>query len=230
MLDTDPPSAIAQDAAPDEGVWIVIPAYNEARTIRGLAEAALALCVRVLVVDDGSSDGTAEQLNGLPLTLLRHPVNRGKAAGLRTAFRHALALGATCVVTIDGDGQHDPRDVAKLLAVWRRQPGPARDRRAAARSRPHSAPALLRQPDRMLLDLLGRRSPDRRHPVGLSRLPARSDGDRARATARAAAASRSRARSSSRRRSAAIARWPSRSARAIRSTRGRATIAPAPTR
>ena len=122
MLDTDPPRAIAQDAAPDEGIWIVVPAYNEARTIRGLAEAALALCVRVLVVDDGSSDDTAEQLNGLPLTLLRHAVNRGKAAGLRTAFAHALALGATCVVTIDGDGQHDPRDVAKLLAVWRRQP------------------------------------------------------------------------------------------------------------
>jgi hypothetical protein len=49
MLDTDPPSAIAQDTAPDDGVWIVIAAYNEARTIRVLAEAALALCVRVLV-------------------------------------------------------------------------------------------------------------------------------------------------------------------------------------
>jgi len=114
--------ASAPDASADEGVWIVIPAYNEARTIRGLAEAALALCVRVLVVDDGSSDGTAEQLHGLPITVLRHPANRGKAAGLRTAFRHALALGATCAVTIDGDGQHDPRDVARLVAVWRRQP------------------------------------------------------------------------------------------------------------
>ena len=112
----------SQDASADEGVWIVIPAYNEARTIRGLVETALALCVRVMVVDDGSSDGTAEQLHGLPITLLRHPVNRGKAAGLRTAFQHAVALGATCVVTIDGDGQHDPRDMARLLAVWRRHP------------------------------------------------------------------------------------------------------------
>ena len=72
--------ASAQDASADEGVWIVIPAYDEARTIRGLVESALALCVRVLVVDDGSSDGTAEQLRGLPITVLRHPVNRGKAA------------------------------------------------------------------------------------------------------------------------------------------------------
>ena len=112
----------APDAGVDEGAWIVVPAYNEARTIRGLAEAALALCVRVLVVDDGSTDGTAEQLHGLPITLLRHPVNRGKAASLRTAFGHAVALGAACVVTIDGDGQHDPRDVPKQLAVWRRRP------------------------------------------------------------------------------------------------------------
>ena len=118
MPDSDPPSAIGAD----EGVWIAIPAYNEARTIRGLAESALAQCVRVLVVDDGSSDGTGAQLEGLPITLLRHSVNRGKAASLRTAFRHALALGATCVVTIDGDGQHEPRDAAKLLAVWRRRP------------------------------------------------------------------------------------------------------------
>ena len=114
--------ASAPAAGADDGVWVVIPAYNEARTIRALAEAALARCVRVLVVDDGSTDGTAEQLHGLPITLLRHPVNRGKADALRAAFRHAVTLGAACVVTIDGDGQHDPRDLAKLLAVWRRQP------------------------------------------------------------------------------------------------------------
>jgi glycosyltransferase involved in cell wall biosynthesis len=126
MPDTDSSSAIdavpaAAEARLDDGVWIVIPAYNEARTIRGLAQAALALCVRVLVVDDGSSDATGEQLQDLPLTLLRHPVNLGKAAALRSAFAHALARGAMCVVTIDGDGQHDPRDATKLLAVWRRQ-------------------------------------------------------------------------------------------------------------
>jgi len=198
----------AQEASTDDGVWIVIPAYNEARTIRGLAEAALALCLRVLVVDDGSSDGTAEQLHGLPLTLLRHPVNQGKAAGLRTAFGHALGLGATCVVTIDGDGQHDPRDVAKLLAVWRRQPdrlvigARLHDRARIPRARYSRAFASIRA--------LSWRSPSR--------------------TARVAAASRSRARSSSRRRIAATGRWRSRSARAIRPTRGRATIGPAPTR
>jgi glycosyltransferase involved in cell wall biosynthesis len=105
-----------------DGVCIVIPAYGEARTIRTLAQAALAQCPYVIVVDDGSLDGTAAQLDGLPVTLLRHAVNLGKAASLRTAFAHALELGARCVITLDGDGQHDPADAPELLAAWRGQP------------------------------------------------------------------------------------------------------------
>jgi glycosyltransferase involved in cell wall biosynthesis len=105
-----------------DGVWIVIPAYNEARTIRGLAQAALTICPRVLVIDDGSADDTAQQLHGVAVVLLRHPGNRGKAACLRSAFAYALAHGAVCVVTLDGDGQHDPIDAPRLLAAWRAQP------------------------------------------------------------------------------------------------------------
>ena len=99
-------------------VWIAIPAYNEARTIRSLAEASLSLCPRVVVVDDGSTDETCSQLGGLPITLLRHETNEGKAASLRTAFRHALAHDARCVITLDGDGQHDPSDALSLLDAW----------------------------------------------------------------------------------------------------------------
>jgi glycosyltransferase involved in cell wall biosynthesis len=105
-----------------DGVWIAIPAYNEALTIRGLACKALALCPRVIVVDDGSSDATAAQLQGLPVTLLKHPINQGKAASLRSAFGHALAHDARCVVALDGDGQHDPADAPSLLAAWVGQP------------------------------------------------------------------------------------------------------------
>lgn len=102
--------------------WIVIPAFDEQATIRGLAEAALALCPRVVVVDDGSRDGTAERLGDLALTLLRHDTNRGKAASLRTAFAHVLAQGAEAAITLDGDGQHDPADLPRLLAAWRASP------------------------------------------------------------------------------------------------------------
>jgi glycosyltransferase involved in cell wall biosynthesis len=105
-----------------DGVWIVIPAYNEVRTIRGLALEALAQCPRVVVVDDGSNDGTAGQLEGLPVTLLMHDTNQGKAASLRTAFRHTLEQGAQCAISIDGDGQHALADAAGLLRVWLMHP------------------------------------------------------------------------------------------------------------
>ena len=115
-------SALPRPMASRDGIWIAIPAYNEAATIRGLAESALALGWQVMVIDDGSSDATAACLHDLPLALLRHELNRGKAASLRTAFRHALAHGAAAVVTIDGDGQHDPGDATRLLAAWRERP------------------------------------------------------------------------------------------------------------
>jgi glycosyltransferase involved in cell wall biosynthesis len=105
-----------------DGAWIVIPAYNEARTIRSLAQGALAVCPRVIVVDDGSTDGTGAELQDLEVTLLRHAVNQGKATSLRTAFAHAVSQGARCVVALDGDGQHDPLDAPALLAAWQAQP------------------------------------------------------------------------------------------------------------
>ncbi len=105
-----------------DGVWIAIPAYQEESTIRALAEDALALCERVIVVDDGSNDGTRAQLESLPITLLSHAQNRGKAASLRTAFEFALAQDARCVIALDGDGQHDPADAPGLLAAWQRNP------------------------------------------------------------------------------------------------------------
>jgi glycosyltransferase involved in cell wall biosynthesis len=105
-----------------DGVWIVIPAYQEERTIRALCQEALAQCPRVIVVDDGSSDATRAQLQHLPVTLLVHPENRGKAASLCTAFAHALTQQASCVIALDGDGQHDTADAAGLLAAWRQQP------------------------------------------------------------------------------------------------------------
>ncbi len=111
-----------QSALSWKGVWIAIPAYQEAGTIRKLAQEALAHCPHVIVVDDGSSDGTAAQLDGLPVTLLAHPRNLGKAASLRTAFRYALSQHARCVIALDGDGQHDPADAPGLLAAWQRHP------------------------------------------------------------------------------------------------------------
>ena len=68
----------------------------------------------VLVVDDGSSDGTTASVAGLPVNLLRHRENRGKGAALRTGFAWALQHGFAGVVTLDADGQHEPAAIPLL--------------------------------------------------------------------------------------------------------------------
>ena len=96
---------------------VVIPAYNEAAVIRGVVERTLAQLPRVIVVDDGSTDGTAAALDGLPVTLIRNPRNLGKAASLWRGIAVALAEDAAAVVSLDGDGQHRPEDIPRLLAA-----------------------------------------------------------------------------------------------------------------
>jgi glycosyltransferase involved in cell wall biosynthesis len=102
---------------------VVIPAYNEVRTIRDVAQRALAQSPLVIVVDDGSADGTAAALEGLPVVLLRNEGNRGKAASLRCGADEAIKRGASAVITLDGDGQHFPEDIPLLAAAHAAAPG-----------------------------------------------------------------------------------------------------------
>lgn len=102
---------------------VVIPAYNESATIREVAQRALRHASPVIVVDDGSSDGTAQSLEGLGAVVLRNEGNRGKAASLRRGAGEAMRLGAAAIVTLDGDGQHCPEDIPLLLRAWRAAPG-----------------------------------------------------------------------------------------------------------
>lgn len=97
--------------------WVVIPAYNEAATIREVVTRTLQRMIHVAVVDDGSTDGTAAALAGLPITVIRNQVNSGKAAALWQGFQHALGAGACGVVTLDGDGQHAPEEISGLVTV-----------------------------------------------------------------------------------------------------------------
>lgn len=100
----------------------VIPAHNEVRTIRPLVEATRGKVDAVIVVDDGSTDGTGEAVGGLDIRLLRHETAGGKAAALATGFAAALEDGAERVVTLDGDGQHDPAELDRLLDAARQYP------------------------------------------------------------------------------------------------------------
>lgn len=98
---------------------IVIPTYNHGERVGAVARRALALGLRVIVVNDGSTDRTAEVLDGIPgLEMVTHPANMGKGRALQSGF--AAALPARWAVTLDADGQHDPAEAPSLLTAAHR--------------------------------------------------------------------------------------------------------------
>jgi glycosyltransferase involved in cell wall biosynthesis len=106
----------------------VIPVYNHARNLRSVVLAALASGAPVIVVDDGSTDGTTEVLaEPMGALLVRHERNQGKGAAILTGLQVAAAppVGASFAVTVDGDGQHRPDDARNLLAAIASNPAPA---------------------------------------------------------------------------------------------------------
>ena len=103
-------------------LWVVIPAHNEGATVRNVTVRALRYCPNVIVVDDGSTDGTREALAGLDITLLINEKNRGKAGSLWRGFQVALAHGASAVITLDADGQHAPEEIPAFMTAAARDP------------------------------------------------------------------------------------------------------------
>jgi hypothetical protein len=101
---------------------IVIPAFDESATIAGVVARAL-VHAPVLVVDDGSSDDTAGRAASAGADVVRHARRLGKGQAIRTGMTAAAIRGARAVVTLDGDGQHDPDDIPRLRAVADAVPG-----------------------------------------------------------------------------------------------------------
>ena len=93
-----------------------LPVYNEARHLNSVLDQVCHFSSEVLVVDDGSTDGTGELLARRDdVRVISHPVNRGYGSALRTAFADAIERGFDAIITIDCDGQHEPQRIPRFV-------------------------------------------------------------------------------------------------------------------
>jgi glycosyltransferase involved in cell wall biosynthesis len=99
---------------------VIIPALNAARTVGNVVVEARKQHEPVIVIDDGSTDGTGDAARAAGATVLRHDVNRGKGAALKTGFAWALDNGCSAVITLDADGQHLPSEIPKFIEQYAR--------------------------------------------------------------------------------------------------------------
>jgi glycosyltransferase involved in cell wall biosynthesis len=99
-------------------IAVLIPAYNASRSLRGVIEGIKVFELAIVVVDDGSTDATAQIAQDAEVHVLRHRTNRGKGAALRTGFRFLLQTGYKGILTFDADGQHDPAFIPHFIRAY----------------------------------------------------------------------------------------------------------------
>ncbi|MFA7691332.1 MAG: glycosyltransferase family 2 protein [Candidatus Hydrogenedentes bacterium] len=100
-------------------VVVVIPCFNAGPRLRPVLEESFQYVNRVIVVDDGSTDGGTEDIENEAVTLIRFPHNKGKGHALNAGIRRAIAMpGLKCIALLDADGQHNPHELPHLFAVF----------------------------------------------------------------------------------------------------------------
>lgn len=100
---------------------VIIPAYNASKTIGPLVQGVRTQGLPVVVVDDGSRDSTAATAAQHGALVISHLQNQGKGLALRTGFNHAVRASYEGIITMDGDGQHDPAEIQHLIKEGERQ-------------------------------------------------------------------------------------------------------------
>jgi len=98
-----------------KNIWAVIPAYNEEKNIKGVIQKTKKYVKNIIVMDDGSNDKTYEAAKSTGVIVLRHIVNLGKGAGLKTGCDFALKQGADAIIILDADAQHEPAEIPNFL-------------------------------------------------------------------------------------------------------------------
>lgn len=108
----------------DHGICVVIPTYNNAGTVHSVITETLRYCSDVIVVNDGSTDGTREILQTIRnIDVVDYPRNEGKGTALKRGFRHAMSRGFRYAITLDSDGQHYPKDIVGFVQAIVEHPG-----------------------------------------------------------------------------------------------------------
>jgi len=95
--------------------WVIIPAHNEEKEIKEVIKKTKKYVDNIVVVDDGSTDKTYEAAKNANVVVLRHVVNLGKGAALKTGCEYAIKKGADNLILIDADSQHDPKEIPNFI-------------------------------------------------------------------------------------------------------------------
>ncbi len=128
-----------------------LPVYNESLHVDSVLDEVVQYATDVLVVDDGSTDGTAERLAARKdVFIIRHPENRGYGAALKTAFDYAIRFHYDVLVTIDCDGQHEPQRIEMLVEACRHADIVSGSRYLDTSDAQSQAPAERRQINQMI--------------------------------------------------------------------------------
>lgn len=160
-------------------VSVVIPCFNEARSIAALVKSVQATIPTVFVVDDGSTDDTASEADSAGAIVLKSQHNQGKGAALRTGLQRAFKDGFAFAVTMDGDGQHDPEDLPVFMEAIATDDADlvVGNRMADASSMPWVRRRVNRWMSRRLSRRAGRDLPDTQCGYRLIRLSSWTDLD-----------------------------------------------------